>query len=423
MSNNLTSCTNLAVSGNITTSSIISTTSQANTLNTSSITTNTLSLSGNDLSSTLNNQQNSINTLNTNYTNLNSSLANYANKSTTNTFTAPQTFTKNPSDSPFMITLNGTSDGSKPYDGCIVMYGANNTTTGSGVGLVMNPQGFGNPASFILSFVESGGNNITFATRNTNRMIIKNDGKIGIGTTTPSQMLDVSGNVNISGNLITSGSISFSNGSDLTTSINTIESQITTAQSQITSLQNSLLQQLPQYGTSNPSQTTFGTTGKYYPTRPIQISLTNKTGGTNPMYLSQPITFHFSYYFFKGDTSTPGQCCFDLMLMPICLQTWGTAYTNTYKYEFNNNINGNGSFGYSDATYAPYGRQFWTFNQNFQTTTGGAGILYAQNTTTNNYQTHTIYIVPLTNYTGLGSMSCQALDISGASGFTVNIFS
>jgi hypothetical protein len=46
---------------------------------------------------------------------------------------------------------------------------------------------------------------LRFMTRNVERMIITNLGDVGIGTTAPSQKLDVMGNVNVSGNLTLSG--------------------------------------------------------------------------------------------------------------------------------------------------------------------------------------------------------------------------
>ncbi len=69
---------------------------------------------------------------------------------------------------------------------------------------------------------------LSFWTNNTRKMTIKNDGKVGIGTSTPSSILEVNGDTELNGNLIQSGSgnsiIESTNGTiTITTNSATIE--------------------------------------------------------------------------------------------------------------------------------------------------------------------------------------------------------
>ena len=62
---------------------------------------------------------------------------------------------------------------------------------------------------------------LKFGTNNTERMRINNNGYVGIGTRNPSQILDVNGNINFTGNLYKSGSVlTLSNYSDSNTLVN-----------------------------------------------------------------------------------------------------------------------------------------------------------------------------------------------------------
>jgi hypothetical protein len=59
---------------------------------------------------------------------------------------------------------------------------------------------------------------IIFSPNATQTMTIKNDGKVGIGTTAPAYKLDVNGNGNFNGNLSVTGNITASTGYKVGTS-------------------------------------------------------------------------------------------------------------------------------------------------------------------------------------------------------------
>jgi hypothetical protein len=71
--------------------------------------------------------------------------------------------------------------------------------------------GFGQDINGGFSFATAPSGTADAAITRTVRMAITNDGKVGIGTTAPSQLLDVTGNINSSGN-VTAGNITASGG-------------------------------------------------------------------------------------------------------------------------------------------------------------------------------------------------------------------
>ena len=85
-----------------------------------------------------------------------------------------------------------------------------NSTTGSGIGdgAVL---GIDNSENLKLSHLEQ--KDVIFATNNTNRLKVKSDGKIGIGTNfDPTYTLDVQGDINFTGTLLQNGSVFESGG-------------------------------------------------------------------------------------------------------------------------------------------------------------------------------------------------------------------
>jgi len=53
--------------------------------------------------------------------------------------------------------------------------------------------------------------------------------------------------------------------------------------------------------------------------------------------------------------------------------------TGNQLYNINNKINGNSSYVYTNATYAPSGRQYWTYNQSFSGISGANALFVPHN--------------------------------------------
>jgi hypothetical protein len=85
---------------------------------------------------------------------------------------------------------------------------------------------------------------------------------------------------------------------------------------------------------------------------------TTMGGANNALY-------EVDFNFWSGGTFGTTKCM--LMLFP---NRWTSVWQTNGIYNINNKINGNDSFNYSNATYSPSGRQYWTFNQNFSGISG-----------------------------------------------------
>lgn len=76
---------------------------------------------------------------------------------------------------------------------------------------------------------------------------------------------------------------------------------------------------------------------------------------------------------------------------PCVLSNWGT--NGGTLYNINNSINGNTDFTYTDPTYAPYGRQYWTYDQAFSGTLGATQPAFLQGVNgADGAGTYTIYV-------------------------------
>ena len=80
----------------------------------------------------------------------------------------------------------------------------------------------------------------------------------------------------------------------------------------------------------------------------------------------------FRLLFNFWDSSNFYQTNMDFVLFPTRFDWVSPPYAI---YNINNKINGNGSYNYTDATYAPYGRQYWTYNQSFNGVSGANGYI------------------------------------------------
>lgn len=198
--------------------------------------------------------------------------------------------------------------------------------------------------------------------------------------------------------------------------LNNNASLISTNTSNITSLLNTR-KKYPRYSIANSSTQQFASQSKYTTPNALQFIFTTKNSAPfmNPV-VSQPISFRVTALFYIGLLTSPGCCNFNLMIMPtsFVLESWGT-YQGT-DYNLNNTINGSSSFN------AP-NRPYWTFNQDFQTTTGGAGYLWAYTVidNTTNKRQHFVNVAIMFNNPAVYNISVETLDITGASNYDVDI--
>ena len=75
--------------------------------------------------------------------------------------------------------------------------------------------------------------------------------------------------------------------------------------------------------------------------------------------------YRINFTFWSGGSWGQTKC--DIDFYP---NRWSQGQQLNDKYNINNKIDGNDSFGYSNATYAPSGRQYWTYNQAFSGVSG-----------------------------------------------------
>jgi hypothetical protein len=93
-----------------------------------------------------------------------------------------------------------------------------------------------------------------------------------------------------------------------------------------------------------------------------------------------------------------------LILFP---NRWTSTWNTVNIYNINNKINGNDYFGMSNPTYAPSGRQYWTYDQSFSGIDGANAYL-----TGDVDQCNIKFLLPNTGYQYTGSIRC--LDSSWA---------
>ena len=80
----------------------------------------------------------------------------------------------------------------------------------------------------------------------------------------------------------------------------------------------------------------------------------------------------FRLLFNFWDSSNFYQTNMDFVLFPTRFDWVSPPYAI---YNINNKINGNGSYNYTDPTYAPYGRQYLTYNPSFNGVSGANGYI------------------------------------------------
>ena len=108
------------------------------------------------------------------------------------------------------------------------------------------------------------------------------------------------------------------------------------------------------------------------------------------------VKFRLTFNFW--DSSNFYQTNMDFVLFPTRFDWVSPPYAI---YNINNKINGNGSYNYTDPTYAPYGRQYWTYNQSFNGVSGANGYIRGAGNTL----IMELYI-PNNSYNWSGTLEC-----------------
>lgn len=91
--------------------------------------------------------------------------------------------------------------------------------------------------------------------------------------------------------------------------------------------------------------------------------------GASVLSSSQSSLFELNFTFFKNDGTEWGQTYCYLQLYPNKLFTY-TGGVDLSNWNINNKINGNDAYSLTSATYAPNGRWYWTYQQNFSGVSG-----------------------------------------------------
>jgi hypothetical protein len=172
-------------------------------------------------------------------------------------------------------------------------------------------------------------------------------------------------------------------------------------------------------GIENPYNTngrvSFSGTGGQTYTEVNQFSATSRVRfllGVATSYKSNVGVIKFRVTFTFDNGTSFGQTSFNIDFYPY-KWTQGSKGANQV-YNVNNKINGNTAFSYTNATYAPNGRQYYTYDQTFSGITGENGCFYAENTYWTLY-----FALPNNTYSWSGCV--EALDTTDATRWAENV--
>jgi hypothetical protein len=250
-------------------------------------------------------------------------------------------------------------------------------------------------------------------------------GRLSIGTHDPVEgsNLHIIGDATINGSINTTSNINANSytigglvniGDTLNNNIqliNTNTNNITTNTNNINNLIN-FNNSYPKFGFSGstPSISNYSG-GRFTPSNPLQIEFIRKTAGLGTYNFLLPITFSLKAYFYRINNPIVNQTNMDIMFLPVAMRTFGNTGDI---FDFNNDIGGAGSFSLSD-------RPYWTFNQVFTSNSVPKGVITCIYDSVNNFQRCTFNFIYLFNDPTRFSISCEALDISGASEWNCTI--
>jgi hypothetical protein len=140
-------------------------------------------------------------------------------------------------------------------------------------------------------------------------------------------------------------------------------------------------------------RTTASSGSNYASGQSFQIQL-NPAVGLSTSVNGVKFRLTFNYW----DSSNFYQTNMDFVLFPTRFDWVSPPYAI---YNINNKINGNGAYNYTDPTYAPYGRQYWTYNQSFNGVSGANGYIRGASNTL----IMELYI-PNNTYNWSGTLEC-----------------
>jgi len=134
----------------------------------------------------------------------------------------------------------------------------------------------------------------------------------------------------------------------------------------------------------------------------------NNGGATTPS--GAVMKYRITFTFFNGSNFGQTNCLIDFYP-----NRWSQGQqTGNQLYNLNNKINGNDSYSYSNATYAPSGRQYWTYQQQFSGVSGPNALFIPHNGYFDLY-----FCIPDNSYTFSGCV--EALDTTAVSTSTQGI--
>ena len=239
-----------------------------------------------------------------------------------------------------------------------------------------------------------------------------------IGDATINGSLNVTQNINTTTGTINAGTFTINSLVNVGDTLNNNNQLINTNANNITTNTNNIEQLLtfnrtyPRFGFSGSTPNTSNYSGgRFTPTTPLKIEFLRKTSGLGTFSFSNPITFSLKAFFYGTSNSIVNQTTMDLMLLPVSMQTFGNTGIT---YNFNNDIDGAGSFGLAN-------RPYWTYNQVFTSNAVPKGVVTCIYDSVNNFQRCTFNFIYLFNDATRFSISCEALDISGASDWNCTI--
>lgn len=141
--------------------------------------------------------------------------------------------------------------------------------------------------------------------------------------------------------------------------------------------------------------------------------------------------FEINFFFWNTNNGNRGQTTCNLVLFPYAVKGVGVfPYVNSWYdstldsttslpngYDINNQINNNGqdAVNYTNATYCPNGRQYWTYNQLFSGLTGANAYLNGIGNADTSFSIYINFLMPSANSADLRySITIKTLNTNGA---------
>lgn len=105
----------------------------------------------------------------------------------------------------------------------------------------------------------------------------------------------------------------------------------------------------------------------------------------NTFNMNNSVLFRLDMFYWSG--SNYGETSCKILIFPSAIKSnWGINPGTTTIYNINNKIDGNSSFNYTDSIYAPFGRQYWTFDQSFSGVSNANAYLQGYNISSGIFQ-------------------------------------